>query len=82
VDHTCALDQLDASHINLSNGFVASHMHSQIVENSAYESKSIIFAIEEKFKYKISYGMAYMVKKNVLEMMWGTYEASYHNLSA
>ena len=82
MDHTCVLDQLDASHRNLSAGFVASHMYSQIVDNRAYEPKSIIYAIEEKFKYQISYGKAYRVKKKVLEMRWGTYEASYHNLPA
>jgi hypothetical protein len=72
VDHTCALDQLDASHRNLTAGFVASHMYSQIVENLAYEPKSIICAIEEKFRYKISYGKAYTAKKKVMEMRWST----------
>jgi hypothetical protein len=48
-------------------------MFAKIVENPAYESKSIIFAIEEKFRYQISYGKAYMTKKKVIEMMWGTY---------
>jgi hypothetical protein len=57
-------------------------MYSQIVENPTYEPKSIICAIEEKFRYKISYGKAYRVKKKVMEMRWGTYEASYNNLPA
>jgi hypothetical protein len=51
------------------------------VENPAFEPKSIILAIEEKFRYHISYGKAYMAKKKVMEMRWGTYEASYDNLS-
>jgi hypothetical protein len=66
VDHTCALDQLDASHQKLTVGFVTSHMYSQIVENPAYEPKSIICAIEENFRYMISYGKAYRVKKKVI----------------
>jgi hypothetical protein len=37
-------------------------------------------AIKKKFRYQISYGKAYMVKKKVLEMRWRTYEASYDNL--
>jgi hypothetical protein len=37
-------------------------------------------AIEEKFRFHISYGKAYMAKKKVIEMRWGTYEASYDNL--
>jgi hypothetical protein len=80
VDHTCVLEQLDASHRNLLSGFVASQMFAKIVENPTYEAKSIILAIEEKFRYQISYGKAYMAKKKVMEMRWGTYEASYDNL--
>jgi hypothetical protein len=82
VDHTSALDQLDASHRNLTPKFVASHMYSQIVENPAYKAKSIICAIEKKFRYRISYGKAYRAKKKVMEMSWGTYESSYNNLRA
>jgi hypothetical protein len=80
VDHTCVLEQLDSSHRNLSSVFVASQMFAKIVKNPAFELKSIILAIEEKFRYHISYGKAYMAKKKVMGMMWGTYEASYDNL--
>jgi hypothetical protein len=80
VDHTCVLEQLDASYHNLSYGFVASQMFAKIVGNFAFEPKSIILAIEEKFRYHISYGKAYMAKNKVMEMRWGTYEASYDNL--
>jgi hypothetical protein len=31
VDHTCVLEQLDASHCNLSSGFVASQVFAKIV---------------------------------------------------
>ena len=55
-------------------------MFAKIVENPAYESKSIILTIEEKFRYRISYGKTYMAKKKVLEMRWGSYDASYDNL--
>jgi hypothetical protein len=80
VDHNCLLEQLDASHRNFSSGFVASQMFAKIVKNPAFESKFIILAIEEKFRYQISYGKAYMAKKKVMEMRWVTYEASYDNL--
>jgi hypothetical protein len=80
VDHTCILEQLDASHRNLSSDFVASQMFAKIVENPDFEPKSIILAIEEKFRYHISYGKTYMAKKKVMEMRWGTYESSYDNL--
>ena len=53
-----------------------------IVDNPSYEPKSIICAVEEEFKYKISYNKAYRAKQKALEMRWGTYEASYHNIPA
>jgi hypothetical protein len=80
VDRTCVLEQLDASHRNLSSGFVDSQMFAKIVENPTYEPKSIILTIEEKFRYQISYDKAYMVKKRVMEMRWGAYKSSYDNL--
>jgi hypothetical protein len=55
-------------------------MFAKVVENPVFEPKSIILAIEEKFRYHISYGKAYMAKKKIMEMRWGTYEASYDNL--
>jgi hypothetical protein len=55
-------------------------MFAKIVENPTYELKFIILAIEEKFRYQISYGKAYMAKNKVMVMRWGTYEASYDNL--
>jgi hypothetical protein len=73
VDHTCVLEQLDESHHNLSSGFVASQMFAKIVENPTFVHKSIILTIEEKFRYHISYGKAYMAKKKVVEMRWGTF---------
>jgi hypothetical protein len=51
VDHACVLEQLDASHHNLSSGFVVSQMFANIMENPAFEPKSIILAIKEKFRY-------------------------------
>jgi hypothetical protein len=49
-------------------------------KNPAFEPKFIILAIEKKFRYQISYGKAFMEKKNVMEMRWVTYETSYDNL--
>ena len=66
---------LDALHI-------ANYMYPLIVDNPSYEPKSIICAVEEEFKYKISYNKAYRAEQKALEMRWGTYEASYYNMSA
>ncbi|WVZ85290.1 LOW QUALITY PROTEIN: hypothetical protein U9M48_032235 [Paspalum notatum var. saurae] len=78
--HTCIFEELDSQHRNLTVDFVAQHMYSKIVNNPEYEPKAIINSIEDDFQYKISYSKAYRAKQKVLEMRWGTYEASYHNL--
>ncbi|WVZ64946.1 hypothetical protein U9M48_014388 [Paspalum notatum var. saurae] len=55
--------------------------HTCILEElEGYEVKAIINSIEDDFQYKITYSKAYRAKQKVLEMRWGTYEASYHNL--
>nr|XP_034572551.1 uncharacterized protein LOC117837071 isoform X2 [Setaria viridis] len=82
VEHQCFLAELEGTHRNLTAEFVAQHMYPQIVENPSFEPKSIICAIEEKFKYKISYNKAYHAKQKTLEMKSGTFEASYDNLPA
>jgi hypothetical protein len=79
--HTCTLDHIDARHRNISADFVASHIYPHIVNSPEYAPNAIIGAIEEKFGYTIGYGKAYKAKKKVLEHRWGTYEASYYNLS-
>ena len=78
--HTCVLEELESYHRNLTSEFVAQHMYSKIVNNPGFEPKAIIQSIEDDFKYKISYSKAYRAKQKALEMRWGTYEASYHNL--
>ena len=78
--HTCVLEELESYHRNLTSEFVAQHMYSKIVNNPGFEPKAIIQSIEDDFKYKISCSKAYRAKQKALEMRWGTYEASYHNL--
>lgn len=78
--HTCVLEELRSRHRNLSAGFIAQHIYSKIVHNPGYEPKSIVGLIEDDFKYTISYNKAYRAKEKALQMRWGTYEASYHNL--
>ena len=75
MEHTCLLQQLDPHHHNLTTAFVANYMYPHIIDNPSFEPKSIIFAVEEKFKYKISYNKAYRAKEKALEMRWGTYNA-------
>ena len=78
--HTCVLEELRTQHRNLTAAFVAQHVYSKIVDNPGYEPKSIVRLIEDDFKYTISYSKAYRAKQKALQMRWGTYEASYHNL--
>nr|AAX95176.1 transposon protein, putative, mutator sub-class [Oryza sativa Japonica Group]ABA92383.1 transposon protein, putative, Mutator sub-class [Oryza sativa Japonica Group] len=47
---------------------------------SQYEVRSIIQHIEETYKYTISYAKAWRAKQKIIEMRFGTYEASYDNL--
>ena len=75
VEHTCLLQQLDPHHCNLTAAFVSNYMYPHIIDNPSFEPKSIIFIVEEKFKYKISYNKAYRAKQKALEMRWGTYNA-------
>lgn len=78
--HTCVLEELRIQHRNLTATFVAQHVYSKVVENPGYEPKSIVRIIEDDFKYTISYSKAFRAKQKALQMRWGTYEASYHNL--
>jgi len=82
VEHICLLEELEPQYRNHSAGFIANYMYPLIVDNPSYEPKSIICAVEEEFKYKISYNKAYRAKQKALQMRWGTYEASYHNMPA
>lgn len=80
VEHDCRLHQLAPGHRNLTADFVANFILPHIVRQPNFEPKSIICAVEENFKFKISYNKAYRAKRKALEKKWGTYEASYHNL--
>ena len=52
-----------------------------ILDKIDYEPKLIIRDIDDRFQYKISQAKAWRAKQNVLEMRFGTNEASYDNLS-
>jgi hypothetical protein len=56
-------------------------MYGMIVDNLSFEPKSIIRHIQEKYKYTISYGKAWSAKQKVLEMRFGTFDATYDNIS-
>ena len=55
VEHTCMMDELERSQRNITSGFVANVIYTQIVDNLNYEPGSIIRQIEEEYKYTISY---------------------------
>ena len=62
MEYTWLLEQLEPQHRNLTASFIANYMYPLIVDNPSYEPKSIIFVVEEEFKYKISYNKAYRAK--------------------
>nr|ABA97178.2 transposon protein, putative, Mutator sub-class [Oryza sativa Japonica Group] len=67
-------------HRNITCAFVASEMYAHVIDNLTYEPRSIIRHIEETYKYTISYAKAWRAKQKIIEMIFGTYEASYDNL--
>nr|CAH68172.1 H0323C08.14 [Oryza sativa] len=80
TEHKCYLQGVEKYHRNITSAFVASEMYSSVVGNIGFEPKSIIRHIENKFKYTISYAKAWRTKQKIIEMRYGTFEASYDNL--
>nr|ABF95899.1 transposon protein, putative, Mutator sub-class [Oryza sativa Japonica Group] len=78
--HTCFLPGVQKYHRNITCAFVASEMYAHVIDNLTYEARSIIRHIEETYKYTISYAKAWRAKQKIIEMRFGTYEASYNNL--
>nr|AAX92751.1 transposon protein, putative, mutator sub-class [Oryza sativa Japonica Group]ABA91495.1 transposon protein, putative, Mutator sub-class [Oryza sativa Japonica Group] len=78
--HTCFLPGVQKYHRNITCAFVASEMYAHVIDNLTYEPRSIIRHIEETYKYTISYAKAWRAKQKIIEMRFGTYEASYVNL--
>nr|CAH66116.1 OSIGBa0146N20.1 [Oryza sativa] len=78
--HTCFLPGVQKYHRNITCAFVASEMYAHVIDNLTYEPRSIIRHIEETYKYTISYAKAWRAKQKIIEMRFGTYEASYDNL--
>ena len=80
VEHTCTLDELEPSQMNITSAFIVNVMYVQIVNNLNYELGSTIRQIEEDYKYTISYNKAWRAKRKAIEMRFRTYEESYDNL--
>nr|CAH66911.1 OSIGBa0126B18.4 [Oryza sativa] len=80
TEHKCYLQGVEKYYRNITSAFVASEMYSSVVGNIGFEPKSIIRHIENKFKYTISYAKAWRAKQKIIEMRYGTFEASYDNL--
>nr|ABG22009.1 transposon protein, putative, Mutator sub-class [Oryza sativa Japonica Group] len=80
TEHQCYLQGVEKYHRNITLAFVVSEMYSSVVSNFGFEPKSIISYIENKFKYTISYAKAWRAKQKIIEMRYGTFEASYDNL--
>lgn len=79
--HSCLLGSVLLRHRNLTSTFIANVMYGEIVKKTDLEAKHIMVAIEQKFKYKISYAKAWRAKQKTLERRFGSFETSYDNLS-
>ena len=75
------LSEVLPSYRYISCDFVAKQMYGFIMDNLNYEPKMIVRHIEMTYQYTISYLKAWRAKQRVFEMRFGTYEASYDNLS-
>ena len=81
TEHTCLLLEVLPSHRNILCDFAAKQIYVSIMDNLNYEPKIIVRHIEQTYQYTISYLKASRAKQRVFEMLFGTYEASYDNLS-
>ena len=80
VPHTCVRSNVLTEHDNLTSTLIAQLLFSDIVEKKDMEVKKIQQEIYSKYAYRISYGKAWRAKQKALEMRFGSYEDSYHNI--
>ncbi|RLN08009.1 uncharacterized protein C2845_PM11G00540 [Panicum miliaceum] len=80
-NHSCMLQNLGRMHRNLTASLVANEQYSEIIEERDLDCSFIQRAIRRQFKYEITYQKAWRAKQIALEKRWGSYEASYCNLS-
>nr|AAT73690.1 hypothetical protein [Oryza sativa Japonica Group] len=78
--HTCLLENTRLVHRNLTAAFVAQMVYSKVVRKTSLSPFTIMHDVEKEYVYEISYDKAWRAKQKALEMRFGTYEDSYHNL--
>lgn len=78
--HTCLLENTRLVHRNLTAAFVAQMVYSKVVRKTSLSPFTIMHDVEKEYGYEISYDKAWRAKQKALEMRFGTYEDSYHNL--
>ena len=82
VPHNCVRDGVLEAHRNLTSALIASLLYREIVENVSIETKFIQTYVRNKYQYNISYAKAWRAKQKALEMRFGSFLDSYHNLPA
>ena len=80
VQHGCMRDGVLGQHRNLTSSLIASLFYREIVENVTIQTKFIQSAVRSQYQYRISYHKAWRAKQKALEMRFGTFLDSYHNL--
>nr|AAX92797.1 Transposable element protein, putative [Oryza sativa Japonica Group]ABA93350.1 Transposable element protein, putative, MuDR [Oryza sativa Japonica Group] len=78
--HTCLLENTHLVHRNLTAAFVAQMVYSKVVRKTSLSPFTIMHDVEKEYGSEISYDKAWRAKQKALEMWFGTYEDSYHNL--
>nr|CBG76257.1 OO_Ba0005L10-OO_Ba0081K17.8 [Oryza officinalis] len=79
-EHTYLLDNTPLVHRNMTAAFVAQMVYSKVVKKTSLSPFTIMHDVEKEYGYEISYDKAWRGKQKALEMRFGTYEDSYHNL--
>ena len=80
VLHTCVIPSISQDHRNLSSTLLARLLYTEIVEKKAMEVKAIMNNVRVRFKYNISYGMAWRAKQRALEDRFGSFFDSYDSV--
>nr|AAR89837.1 hypothetical protein [Oryza sativa Japonica Group] len=64
----------------MTAAFVAQMVYSKVLRKTSLSPFTIMHDVEKEYGYKISYDKAWRAKQKALDMRFGTYEDSYHNL--
>ncbi|KAL8555648.1 hypothetical protein ACS0TY_003453 [Phlomoides rotata] len=75
-NHTCLIDSTHTRHRNLCMNLIAGMLQSKVLINPAYQPKDAMVDVFNQWNYEVSYHMAWISIKRVVENVYGTWETS------